>query len=60
MGSIMGCFLGALLVDRLGYKKTILGGLVCLVPFIGLVTFAPNLPALLIGEMSCGVSWGIL
>ncbi len=56
----MGCFLGALLVDRLGYKKTILGGLVCLVPFIGLVTFAPNLTALLIGEMSCGVSWGIL
>ncbi|KAK4687230.1 MFS transporter, SP family, general alpha glucoside:H+ symporter, partial [Tremellales sp. Uapishka_1] len=30
-----------------------------MIPFIALVTFAPNLPALLCGELLCGVPWGV-
>ncbi|WWC85147.1 uncharacterized protein L201_000004 [Kwoniella dendrophila CBS 6074] len=59
MGSLMGVFLGAFLVDRFGYKYSILGNLVILAPIIALVTFAPNLGALLAGEILCGIPWGV-
>ncbi|KAK6910431.1 hypothetical protein I203_104463 [Kwoniella mangroviensis CBS 8507] len=59
MGSLMGVFLGAFLVDRFGYKYSILGNLILLAPIIALVTFAPNLGALLAGEILCGIPWGV-
>ncbi|WWC61507.1 uncharacterized protein I303_104091 [Kwoniella dejecticola CBS 10117] len=59
MGSLIGVFLGAFLVDRVGYKYSILGNLIILAPIIALVTFAPNLGALLAGEILCGIPWGV-
>ncbi len=60
IGSFFGIWIGAFLVDHLGYKKTILGGLVFITPVIALITFAPNKGALLAGELICGLPWGIL
>lgn len=51
--------MGAMLVDRLGYKKTILSSLLVMCPLIALVTFAPNKGALLAGEILCGLPWGV-
>jgi len=59
MGSIMGVLLGAVLVDRFGYKWSILGNLAFMTPLIGLITFAPNKGALLAGELLCGIPWGV-
>ena len=59
IGSFFGVFLGAFLVDRMGYRNSIISGLVFITPIIALVTFAPNKPALLIGEILCGVPWGV-
>ncbi len=46
-------------MDRFGYKKTIQGGLFAMIPFIAIVTFAPSLPVLLVGELLCGLPWGM-
>lgn len=59
IGSFFGIIWGAFLVDRLGYRKTILINLLLMFPFISLVTFAPNKPALLMGEILCGLPWGV-
>jgi hypothetical protein len=59
MGSIIGVLLGAVLVDRFGYKWSILGNLAFMTPLIGLITFAPNKGALLAGELLCGIPWGV-
>ncbi|WVQ95848.1 hypothetical protein IAU59_002947 [Kwoniella sp. CBS 9459] len=59
IGSFFGVFLGAMLVDRFGYKWSIIGNMVVLAPIIALVTFAPNLGALLAGEILCGIPWGV-
>lgn len=59
MGSIIGVLFGAVLVDRVGYKWSILGNLIFICPLIGLITFAPNKGALLAGELLCGIPWGV-
>jgi SP family general alpha glucoside:H+ symporter-like MFS transporter len=59
IGSFFGIIMGAFMVDKLGYKKTILANLVFMCPFIGLVAFAPNKGALLAGEILCGLPWGV-
>lgn len=59
MGNIMGCFIGAYLVDRFGYRRTLMAGLVFLVPFIGMAAFAPTLTVLLVAEILCGIPWGM-
>lgn len=51
--------LGAVLVDRFGYIKSIIANLVCILPIIGLITFAPNKGALLAGELLAGIPWGV-
>ena len=58
VGSLIGCYVGALLVDKIGYRKTLMGTLVFLCPFIGMAAFAPNLPVLLVAEIMCGIPWG--
>lgn len=59
-GSILGCLLAGLLVSRYGSKKTVLGALMALVFAIFVVFFSPNLPVLVVGEILCGVPWGML
>lgn len=59
MGSVIGVLFGAVIVDRFGYKKSILGNLLFMCPLIGLITFAPNKGALLAGELLCGIPWGV-
>jgi SP family general alpha glucoside:H+ symporter-like MFS transporter len=59
MGSIIGVLFGAVIVDKFGYKLSILGNLAFMTPLIGLITFAPNKGALLAGELLCGIPWGV-
>ena len=59
IGSFFGIFIGATMVDRWGYKRTILANLIFILPLIALVTFAPNRGALLAGEILCGLPWGV-
>lgn len=45
VGSIMGCFMGAYLVDKIGCRRTLLAALVFPIPFIGMAAFVPSLPS---------------
>lgn len=63
MASGASAFFGALangyLVDRFGKKRVLLGSLLSLVGFIFIVFFAPDVKILLLGEILCGLPWGV-
>lgn len=59
-GSIVGCLLSGLLVSRYGSRKVTMGALIALSCFIFIVFFAPSLAVLAVGEVLCGMPWGIL
>lgn len=60
VGSILGCLLSGYLVSKYGSRRVQLGALFALMAFIFVVFFSPNLTVLVIGEILCGLPWGIL
>ncbi|KAG5656871.1 hypothetical protein KAF25_011040 [Fusarium avenaceum] len=60
VGSIFGCLISGYLVTKYGSRKVQLGALVALTLAIFVVFFAPSLAVLVVGEILCGVPWGIL
>ncbi|GAA5859880.1 hypothetical protein JCM8547_004370 [Rhodosporidiobolus lusitaniae] len=56
---IIGICFGAPLVDRFGYRKVMIGGLIWNFAFVFLIFFSTNLTMLLIGNMLCGLPWGL-
>ncbi|KPM36046.1 Maltose permease MAL61 [Neonectria ditissima] len=60
VGSIFGCLLSGYLVSKYGSRRVQLGALLSLTAFIFVVFFSPNLPTLVVGEILCGLPWGIL
>ncbi|KAL1585401.1 hypothetical protein WHR41_05613 [Cladosporium halotolerans] len=59
-GSIIGCLLAGILVSKYGSRKTVMGALIALSLAVFVVFFAPSLPVLVVGEILCGLPWGIL
>ena len=59
IGEILGLFVTGIVADRYGYRYTLIGALVLVAAFIFLLFFAQNLPTLLIGEILCGIPWGV-
>ncbi|OAA57582.1 Sugar/inositol transporter [Niveomyces insectorum RCEF 264] len=60
VGRVIGGGLQGHVAEAIGRKWTLIGCLVTLTGFIFLTFFAPNNAVLLVGEMLCGVIWGIL
>ncbi|KFZ23826.1 hypothetical protein V502_01692 [Pseudogymnoascus sp. VKM F-4520 (FW-2644)] len=58
-GQIIGLLLSGWVVEKFGYKKTILGALLLLSGFTFVTFFAKSLPIFLIGSLLCGIPWGI-
>ncbi|KAJ4857534.1 sugar transporter domain-containing protein [Trichoderma breve] len=59
VGSFFGTLLNGYLVLRFGHVKVILGSLATMSAFVFIVFFAPNTKVLLVGELLCGLPWGI-
>lgn len=59
-GSIFGYWLSGILIERVGYKKTMQGSLVAITCFIFIVFFAPSIILLVVGEGLLGIPWGII
>jgi SP family general alpha glucoside:H+ symporter-like MFS transporter len=59
VGEIFGLFITGLLSERLGYRRIMAGATLSLAGFILVLFFAEDLPTLLVGEVLCGVPWGI-
>jgi SP family general alpha glucoside:H+ symporter-like MFS transporter len=58
-GEILGLFITGILQDRFGHRKTILGALCMIACTIFIVFFAQNIQMLLVGEILCGIPWGV-
>lgn len=58
IGAFFGILLCGTLVERCGYKKTTLIGLVLMIAAVFLTFFAPSPAVLLVGQLACGVPWG--
>ena len=58
IGEILGLLFVGIIVERFGYKRTMIGALAMVTCFIFLLFFAQNLPMLLVGEILCGLPWG--
>jgi MFS transporter, SP family, general alpha glucoside:H+ symporter len=58
-GEIIGLHFAGFLSERFGYRWTLIVALVGLIGFIFIPFFANTLTVFLVGEMFCGVSWGV-
>jgi len=59
VGAFFGVLANGWLVDIFGQKRTLLFSLIALTCFIFIVFFSPNLIVLTIGELLCGLPWGV-
>lgn len=59
VGEIIGLFIVGYIVERIGYKKTMIGALALVTCFIFIVFFAQSLPMLLVGEILMGIPWSV-
>ncbi|CAK5274792.1 unnamed protein product [Mycena citricolor] len=58
-GEILGLFLNGWLSERYGYRKTVMACLVCMIGFTAILFTAKNVIALQVGEILCGIPWGV-
>jgi SP family general alpha glucoside:H+ symporter-like MFS transporter len=58
-GQIIGLFLAGWLAEGIGYRKTLMTGLIATTAFITITFFATSKPVLLVGQCLLGVPWGI-
>ncbi|KAF4634630.1 hypothetical protein G7Y89_g3487 [Cudoniella acicularis] len=59
VGEILGLFINGIVSERYGYRKTMLVSLVAVISFIFIPFFAKDLITLQIGEILCGIPWGV-
>ncbi|KAK1139964.1 hypothetical protein N8T08_011041 [Aspergillus melleus] len=58
-GIVIGGFLNGYLSTRYGYKRVLLGSLFMMNWFIFILFFASSAPVLLVGQVLCGLTWGV-
>ncbi|PWN38609.1 sugar transporter [Meira miltonrushii] len=58
-GQIVGLLINSWASQRFGYRRTMATALAFMACAIFPVFFAPNLPVLVLGEILCGLPWGI-
>ena len=59
VGEILGLFINGWASERFGYRKTLLASLFAVTCFIFILFFAPSVEVLEIGEIFCGIPWGV-
>ncbi|KAL3423013.1 sugar porter family MFS transporter [Phlyctema vagabunda] len=59
VGEILGLAAAGIIVDKFGYRYTMMGSLALMIAFIFIPFFAQNLVTLLIGDILQGIPWGV-
>jgi SP family general alpha glucoside:H+ symporter-like MFS transporter len=59
VGEILGLYAAGIIVDRIGYRYTMMASLTMMIAFIFIPFFAQNLQTLLIGDILQGIPWGV-
>lgn len=57
VASMIGLMVNGILSERIGYRKTMIGALCCILCFIFITFFAVNIHMLLAGYILCGLPW---
>ncbi|SPO03270.1 related to maltose permease [Cephalotrichum gorgonifer] len=60
VGRVVGGGIQGYVAEMFGRKRTLIGCLVLITGFIFITFFAHSLTVLLVGEMLCGIIWGVL
>lgn len=58
-GEIVGLLLNGIIIETVGFKKTMIGALTLLTGLIFIPFFAHNIETLLVGDILMGIPWGI-
>ena len=58
-GEVLGLFINGIVSERYGYRKTMIASLAMMIGFIFIPFFSPNVETLLVGEILCGIPWGV-
>ncbi|KAF2172568.1 hypothetical protein M409DRAFT_17800 [Zasmidium cellare ATCC 36951] len=59
VGQMIGLLINGWASERFGYRKTVMTCLVLIIGFIAIFFTAPNVETLLVGEILCGIPWGV-
>lgn len=59
VGTIIGAFANGYFTQKFGYRNVLLVSLASICAFVFIPFLAPNLPVLLVGELLCGIPWGV-
>ena len=59
VGEIFGLFISGYLSDKIGFRKMMLLALASITAFIFIPFFSPNIIVLEVGEILCGIPWGV-
>lgn len=59
VGIIIALFLNGYLIERFGHRRVIMVSLVFMAAFVFITFFAKSLTVLLIGQILCGMPWGV-
>lgn len=59
VGTIFGVFANGYMIEKFGHRRTIMGALVVMSAFIFITFFAPSVEVLLVGQILCGLPWGV-
>lgn len=59
VGTIFGVFANGYLTERFGHRNVIMVSLVFMSGFIFITFFAPSVEVLLVGQIMCGLPWGV-
>lgn len=59
VGEIIGLFINGFVSERFGYRYTVVACLVLVAAFTAIFFTAQNVQTLLVGEILCGIPWGV-
>ena len=59
VGEIIGLLLNGIVVERLGFRKTMIGALILISGLIFIPVFAQNIETLLVADILMGIPWGV-
>jgi len=58
-GEVIGLLINGYISEKYGFRKTMIASLMMMTGAIFLLFFAPNVKILVLGEVVCGIPWGV-
>lgn len=59
VGLVLGVFINGYITEKWGHRRVIMVSLVFMSAFIFIIFFAPSVQVLFVGQLMCGIPWGV-